>query len=213
MSSRRLLQVILLLGVLGPAPASAVVVYDTFALGTSGASVLLGQINAFDLQYAYPFVVSGGNYPLESITLGLYRDNDVGTNDGGDYALLLRADDGGLPGDVLEEWTLVNDLPMLMVSERTFVSLDTPTLLNGQTYWVNLRTEPGTGSGSWFGSNGSSPDLVFAQTGALDPTWLQPQPSFDILPLMTVEGPEPSQVLLAAVGALVLSSLARRRRA
>jgi hypothetical protein len=86
-----------------------------------------------------------------------------------------------------------------------------PTLLEGQRYWVNLTVTPGTGAASWRGTGTNAPDMRFAQSLGDDPTWLEPSNPF-ILPRMMIETPEPSQGVLAAVGALVLWLSGRVRR-
>jgi hypothetical protein len=200
MTLRRALRFLLLLGALGPAPASAVVVYETYSLGNDNMSALLNPV-----QYAYPFDVSGGNFPLEMITLSLFAN----TSPGPAFILRLRDDDAGEPGNILEEWDF-QGLPMTVVTDVEFVSVVTPTLLDGQRYWVNLTVESGIG-GSWRGTGTETADMKFAQTLGPNPVWLDPNPDF-VLPRMMVEAPEPGQALLAAAGALVLSVASRARR-
>jgi hypothetical protein len=127
-----------------PSATRALVVYDTFALGESPyLYVPLGEIAGNDVQYAYPFdmPIDSGNLPLETITLRL-MDSSVLADPKGDFTLLLREDDGGTPGAVLEEWTITGDLPTL--TNVTFDSVTQPLLLEAATYWLNLKMEGGT---------------------------------------------------------------------
>jgi hypothetical protein len=189
-----------------PSTARALVVYDTFATGQGSIDIIAGQYNGKDLQYAYPFdmPLDSGNVPLETITVRLR--NPVGTH--GDFTLRLRADDNGVPGAVLEEWTSTADLP-----DETNVQFDSvalPVLLQGATYWLNLKIEAGTGEGWWMATIPESVNFLYAETGVLDPTWLVPGSPY-LVGLATVVVPEPDSFWLGAAGAAALVSLRRQR--
>jgi len=192
-----------------PSTARALVVYDTFALGQGAVDVIVGQFNSKDLQYAYPFdmPLDSGNRPLETITVRLRHSPGAGTP-AGDYTLRLRADDNGAPGAVLEEWTLTANLPD--ETNVPFASVTQPLLLQGATYWLNLKIEAGTGVGLWMAAIPKSLDLLYAETGVLDPTWLAPVDPF-LVGLATVVVPEPDSLWLGAAGAAALVSLRRQR--
>ncbi len=190
-----------------PSAAQALVVYDTFATGQGDPDIQIGQITGQDLQIAYPFdmPLDSGAYPLETITVRLR--NPGGTH--GDFRLRLREDAGGTPGAVLEEWTFTTDLPS--ETDVTFDSLTQPLLLQGATYWLNLKIEAGTGEGWWMATIPRSSDSLYATTGALDPTWLVPAAIPYPVGLATVVVPEPDQLWLGAAGAAALVSLRRQR--
>jgi hypothetical protein len=184
-------------------PAAADVIYDTFPFGAHPTDAApIGQNGTFDFQAAYPFDVTG-SYILESITLSLYNQS------GADFVLLLREDEGGVPGAVLEQWTFVNNLPPLQSIVHEFVSVDLPGLGGGQRYWMNLRALPGTGFGAWNGSLALTEDMLFAQAADLDPPWMTPGEPY-LVALATVV-PEPGQLVLLAAGAAVLAARGLRR--
>lgn len=194
-----------------PSTARSLVVYDTYPLGQGEFSAILGQFQGNDLQYAYPFDMppDSGNRPLATILLRIGHSPDVGTPKG-DFTLLLRADETGVPGAVLEAWTITNDLPSEI--DVSFDSVMQPLLLQGAAYWLDLKVEAGTGQGLWLGTPPPTMDFLFAQTGVLDPTWLAPSSPFNVgLTLATVTVPEPDSSWLGAVGAAALASLRRQR--
>ena len=204
----RSLSLLALALVLAPpaAPAAAVVVYDTYAAGQGTPARLVGEPLDIvrNLQYADPFVVSGTFLQLESITLGLRH----GAGATGDFRVLLRDDDAGKPGTVLEEWVITDQF-----NDDTDVLLDSvthPALSDGATYWINVKIVNGENRGSWLVSNQESDDWLFHTGGALNPPWQSP-PDLQPLGLATVEAPEPGQALLLAVGALLLAAPLRRR--
>lgn len=192
----------------GASAARAAVVYDTYGLGIGGNSAIVGQFNSRDFQWAYPFDIPAGtgNVPLESITVRLRHSPDPLAQPG-DFTLRLREDADGVPGDVLESWTFTNVLAS--ATDIEFVSVLTPALLEGGTYWINMKVEEGTGFGLWLCAEPESPDVLTAETGVLDPTWAPPVTP--LLALATVEVPEPAHALLVVAGALVLAPFRRRR--
>jgi hypothetical protein len=148
-----------------------------------------------------------GDRPLDTITLRLRHSPAPGAIRG-DFTLRLREDDGGAPGAVIEEWTITDEL--LTETNVTFDSLAQPLLLQGASYWLNLKVEAGTGTGSWIATIPESTDFLFAHTGALDPTWLVPVQPF-LVGLATVVVPEPASLSLGAAAAAALLCLRRQR--
>ncbi len=193
-----------------PARAPAEVIYDTFQFGEDPVDAApIGVSPPFVLQIAYPFDVTV-DHRLESITLSLWTDPD-GTSENADFLLRLREDDAGLPGNVLEEWTLLNTFGPGQTVVHEFVSVDTPLLLDGQRYWVNLGALDDMGFAAWNGSLANTTDFVSAREGGLNPPWLSFTTPY-MLALVTIEAPEPGQTLLLAAGAAVLAAGALRRR-
>jgi MYXO-CTERM domain-containing protein len=187
--------------------AQALVVYDTFALGDGDLDVILGQqINGNDIQIAYPFdmPLASGDRPLETITLRLR--NPGGTS--GNFTLRLREDVGGVPGPVLEEWSLTTDL--VSETDVDFVSVTHPVLVEGAAYWLNLKIDAGTGVGWWMATIPKTMDLLYANTGDLDPSWLVPASDY-LIGLATVVVPEPASSWLGVVGVAALVALRRQR--
>jgi hypothetical protein len=204
----RTLAIGLLAAWLLPGAVRADVLYDTYQYGDMLPSRATGQVpntGGKDFQYADPFTVSGGDFELSQLTLRFRHDAGAF----GHFEILLREDDGGFPGTVLEQWTLTD-----LYSVATDVVLPStlhPTLTDSTQYWVNVRVAGGTGWGSWRATGQLAEAWVYAETGALDPTWLAATDQFG-LGLVTVEAPEPAQALLALLGAALLAPLARRRR-
>jgi hypothetical protein len=196
---------------LAAAPALAgtsQVVYDTFDLPDGDTDAIIGQFNDNDLQLAYPFVVPEGvNAPLESVTLRLRHSPDPAVGKG-DFIVRLREDDAGEPGAVLEEWTFTT-----VINSETdvdFPSAELTILHENQTYWLNVLIAAKSGVGLWIAAQPRTQDLLFAVTGGLDPAWQVPPDPF-LIGFASVVVPEPAQLSLALVGALVLAPLGRRR--
>ena len=207
------LRLLLLLAValaLPAGPAAAVAVYDTYAAGQGSPARLVGEPLEIsrNVQYADPFVVSGTFLQLESITIGLRH----GAGASGDFRILLRADDAGKPGTVLEEWIITDQF-----NDDTDVLLNSvthPPFTDGATYWINVKIVNGVNRGSWLVSNQESAAWLFSLGGALNPQPPQPwesPPDPQALGLVTVEAPEPAKALLLAVGAALLAVPLRRR--
>jgi hypothetical protein len=196
---------VLLLAV-APTPARAATVYETYSLPDGPTDAIIGQFNNRDLQLAYPFEVPAGiRAPLDFVKLRL-RHADP-THGIGDVTVRLRADDGGEPGAVLESWTHTQQLPF--ETDVQFDSLLQPPLLEGATYWLNVKVEPGTGECYWMATNETTPDMLFAFTGGLNPVWQEPANPY-LLTFAQVEVPEPAHALLVLAGAAVLAPLRRR---
>jgi hypothetical protein len=196
---------------LAAAPALAgtsQVVYDTFDLPDGDTDAIIGQFNDNDLQLAYPFVVpTAVNALLETVTLRLRHSPDPNVAKG-DFIVRLREDDGGEPGAVLEEWTHTTVLNSETNVE--FASVAQPVLHGDQTYWLNVLIAANTGVGLWIAAEPRTEDLLFAVTGGLDPAWQAPADPF-LIGFASVVVPEPAQLSLALVGALVLAPFGRRR--
>jgi PEP-CTERM motif len=204
----RTLAVGLLAAWLLPGAVRADVLYDTYQYGDMLPSRATGQVpntGGRDFQYADPFTVSGGDFQLTQLTLRFRHD--VGAL--GHFEILLRDDDAGFPGAVLEQWTLTDLYPT--ATDVVLPSALHPNLADSARYWVNVRVAGGTGWGSWRATDHMSSEWLYAETGALDPTWLAATSQFG-LGLVTVEAPEPAQALLALLGAALLAPFARRRR-
>jgi hypothetical protein len=184
------------------------VVYDTFDLNDGDTDAIIGQFQANDLQLAYPFVPQKGvRALLETVTLRLRHSPDPVVMKG-DFIVRLREDDGGEPGPVLEEWTFTDVLNAETNVE--FVSVAQPVIEGEQTYWLNVLIAPATGQGLWISAQPRTRDLLFANTGGLDPVWQEPPNPF-LIGFASVVVPEPAQLCLALVGALVLAPFGRRR--
>ena len=187
------------------APAAGVAVYDTYAAGKGAPSRLVGKPLDVDrnLQYADPFVVSGTALLLESITIGLRH----GAGQIGDFEILLREDDAGEPGAVVEQWTVTDQFNV--DTDVELPSVTNAPLADGATYWINVRIVGTEERGSWLVSVQESDEWLFSLEGGLNPPW-GPPPEVQPLGLVTVEAPEPAQALLLAVGAGLLAGRLRR---
>jgi hypothetical protein len=188
--------------------ARAVTVYDTYPLGDGPDDILVGQFMGKDLQYAVPFVVplDAGDYALDAITLRLQHSPDPMIPKG-DFTLLLREDAGGEPGTALESWSYTQTANG---TDIAFPSVQAPVLLAGETYWLNLKIDAGTGQGIWNGVDATGLDFLYAETGGLNPTWLAPANPFPVGFARVDTVPEPGRSLMLAAGGAMLAALRRR---
>ena len=199
----------LLLAASYPSAAGALVVYDTYALGAGQNQVIVGQFNNKDFQYAYPFDTGAVMVStLESVTVRLRHSPDPSAPKG-DFTVEVREDDGGEPGNVLESWTITGNLTT--ETDVVFDSVALPTLNGGSAYWLNMKTAAGTGFGLWAAADPLTQDMLFAETGALNPVWMPPVNPF-LIGLAMIEVPEPAHALLVLAGAAVLAPFRRTRR-
>ena len=88
--------------------AHAAILYDS----TGGAPTVLWLVGTDNTpppvinQPANGFILSGGNFFLDEVTVKLIRFAG-----GGDFAIRFWSDAGGKPGTLLESWTVPGDIP------------------------------------------------------------------------------------------------------
>jgi hypothetical protein len=197
--------------------AGSITVYSNFGAGNSynccngytesGA----GSFTGFNALQAMAFTnATGQNLTLTQIDIA---DSFVAGNNS--MTLNLYADNGGVPGAVLESWT-VNNLPDLgtcCTIETVFDSMGV-VLQNGATYFLAPASDNVTWEAwNWNTTAASGAGALSTDGGA---TWApgpyDPNGAFDVLGKATV--PEPSAMLLmgtALVGILAGLHLGLRR--
>lgn len=225
---RRLAWCGMLLGLTGPARAAdPVVIHDTLAHdGPRNVNRLVGclvstsgcdQPSDPSFQWADFFVVSGGDYELDAITLRFFTS-------GGNIVVRLWDDAGGVPGNLLETLPVIPG-PIGSTSDKTTQSVTKPLLLDGATYWFSVAMENALQAASWRAADDCtlfSNDLLFATTNLEPTTWsvLAPEPGVPSCPsppgaffgVARVTAPEPERVLLHASALTLVGVLARGRR-
>jgi PEP-CTERM motif len=198
--------------------AGTITVYNNFGAGNSydccnaytesGA----GSFTGFNSLQAMAFTnATGQNIALTQIDIA---DSFVAGNNS--MTLNLYADNGGVPGGVLESWT-VNNLPALGTCCAISTVLDSAgvVLQNGSTYWLAPASDNVTWEAWNWNTTGANGNGALSTDGGT--TWApgpyDPNGAFDVLGTAV---PEPSAVLLmgtALIGILVGLHLGLRRAA
>lgn len=205
MRSRRILA-LLALPVLGLAlapGAGAATIYSTFGHGDtfSGGGWLIKSGNA----PASSFVVApGADFRFESAELAL------STSFAGEVTIRLHDDSGGVPGVVLETFTL--DLANSAGAIHGVTSTLTPVLSSGETYWISTIGVGGyTGAWNWSpAAKGLA--YTFAGAGQWAPYPTLEAGAFRVNGVSLAAVPEPASLAMAGLGILGVAGLAIRRR-
>jgi hypothetical protein len=128
----------------------------------------------------------------------------------------LQNDNAGLPGSLIEGF-MVTNLPSFGSSSSgnlvTAFSVLMPTLVAGTQYWVSALEGASNTLDAWnFNSIGQSGTASSSLNGGT--TWISDPPN-TLLPAFRVDSavPEPTNLLLLAIGATGLIGYSRRRRA
>jgi hypothetical protein len=133
MSHGKTIRFYLLVLLLGAAPSHASVLVSN--LGEPP----IAEFNTSNFVIGGSFSTAGGSYTLHSVTVSVFS-NSSGTSE-----LRLRADDAGLPGELIESLGAVTI--GMGSSQVTYDSLGT-TLDADTTYWITLG-ENGSGDFQW----------------------------------------------------------------
>jgi len=195
-------RILLALGMLlisSNAVAGTRVAYDTYAFGAAGTQRPVGNTaSGTHVQWADPFLMSGGDGKLERVILRLRTE--IFSIDPTEVEVRLREDDGGLPGTILESWTVADNIGA--DTDLSLESLALPLLLDGETYWVNLAALAPTGTAAWTNAAGTETmDFLVADGMGVDPAWAPPSANVP-LGLLAVEVPEPAPALLGILAIL-----------
>jgi len=162
-----------------------------------------------DYQPAFAFTPGTTAY-LTQVDLALYNAANGAEGEG---VISVMTDSGGLPGSVIEQWTLTPGSNQVY----TLTSELNPLLTAGTQYWLEATDTLGAGGVIGWDANSISETGSYAdmETGS----WVlensnAPQGAFDIL-ANTVNpnptAPEPSSLALLGTGAALLV-LARKKR-
>ena len=197
----------------------AAVLHDTLA-GTTTASWLVGVTeNEVDPnnpgppttinQPADSFVVTGGSFLFDSMTLGLASTDILdlfGGGPGTDYSVRLWDDSGsGTPGTLLESFTVVDSASI--VGDVVLSSVLHPLLSNGATYWVSAALTDDESHGLWRAVDVPTHGRATTFSSSEAPSWFATG-STDAFSLQITGTPvpEPASLALACV-AMLLGSL------
>ncbi len=201
---------------LAASTARADILFNNFApnntyLGNAGWTVINGGPVQAHIEEAATFSVTGGDFFLASLDLAvghLFGPNTL--------HVFIHADDNGVPGAVIEQTTVFDQMPTMSTSPTVcpppvHVALSRSTILEaGAWYWIHLSTDTTTGSWAAWNENivGDVGLRAFRENGG---PWMphtgHPRGTFRVL-----GNPVPAPGALAAMGLGVCPLVRRRRR-
>ncbi len=208
---------LLLVLALAPSCARADVLFDNFApgntyLGNAGWTLINGGPLQAHVEDAAVFSVIGGSFYLTSLDLAvghLFGPNVL--------HVYIHADAGGLPGAVLEQTTVIDQMPTMSTSPTlcpppVHVPLAGTTLLTpGVSYWIHLSTDTTTDSWAAWNENTTGDIGLRADRwdgGPWTPHTGHPRGTFRVFGDVV---PAPGAAPITALGLGLLAT--RRRRA
>jgi len=190
---------------LGPSNAYS----DTFGSLVSGAAGLGGQF----AETAAPFTPSS-DFQFGQIDIALVWNGGLVGSGSNSVVLTLNSDSNGLPGAVLETWSLVGTAPFSFDPSPIVqtVSATAPLeLLAGAQYWVVAAPGSSVSRNAWY-ANTLGVTTPFAHnlgSGFELDTNGVPTPAFDV---QDSTAPEPSTLALYAISLVALGTVVRCRR-
>lgn len=184
--------------------SAATVIFSSFGAGDSFAndsgSVITGADCFIGTQsIGNAFTVSGGDYQLGRIEVATFMvsgDNSLKVS--------LTADNGGLPGTVIESFSLTDSMSHFSGTILSIPSITNPQLQNGGVYWVVLEAGAPNTEAIWCSSQ-PHVDGTSAWNNGVE--WGSNAPYFQAFRVTAV--PESSSYVLLGLGA---SGLVLRRR-
>lgn len=180
-------------------------IFSNYGSGASGAYAVYGTNTIGGLDTASAFTPSA-TATFDSFTIS--ADFFGGTPA---FILELAADSGGLPGAVLEEYSISLPAPSGLSSPTTVLSTVHTALFAGTQYWAVLAADPGNpdGKGEWYANPLGTSGGAQYESGS----WSL---SGGIAgPLLEVDGstaPEPSTVAMLGMGMAGLFWVRKHRR-
>lgn len=192
-----------------PASARAGIIYNNFGAGDS-YNPIFGHFVGFDGTDTYVqadqfTATNSGKLSSITVAMGIADSSPSAT-----VTLELRADSGGLPGSLIESFSVPVTQSFGSDSPITVASAVTPNLAAGTKYWL-VASNPNNFVGWNFNSTG---DVGLVGTG-IDGGALQTYTDTrDVFRLNTadVSTPEPASIALLSTGLLGLAGFRMRRR-
>ena len=124
---------------------------------------IFSEVNSFpgiDRDVACPFTVSGGSFPLDRIEVAA-----ILTDGANELDIWLMDDDNGVPGGIVEAFTIVGQMGDFQQINPPIVATSTGTQLNdGETYWVVLSVPDLTTWGAWNLNDTDDQGTTFVRT-------------------------------------------------
>jgi hypothetical protein len=185
--------------------ASGATLYDT-TIRTPAEYWLVGKSTQSSLvnQPAEGFILSGGSFRLDQITLALSRSAESG-----DFAVRFWRDAGGKPGTLLESWSVSGSIPSLVMLS----SVSHPTLNSGIGYWVSAALPDNVSSGLWQAVNYPTQGSSVALSNSTSATWFFASRTNALsLKITGTPVPEPSTLVLGCAGGAATGLVLLRRR-
>lgn len=185
-----------------------VVLQDTTGLPIIGNQLVgMADNDGYINQPANAFVVSGGDYMLESLSLELVSTTLVdGPAD--NYEIRLWTNDVNKPGTLLESIEIPNSSNLTGIT--TVFSVLSPILSNGTTYWVSAALPDDQGEGWWSMVQGTSLGSAIALSGSESAQWFPVPVNFTLYSLKVTGTPVPEPATLALLALGSLMTLRRR---
>jgi hypothetical protein len=160
--------------------------------------------------YAQEFVTGNSSVVLSSIIVPLGDASGTFT-----AAADLVADNSGLPGSSVLTLFTVPTIPTGSATDLTFTPTSSVTLKANTDYWFVLSAT-GSGSYQWQYTNtlsASFPNYAVSSSNTMGATWtVGTPPGPFLLGANAAAVPEPSSLVLAAIGLLALGMVVRARR-
>jgi hypothetical protein len=182
---------------LGPSNASAAAGYDV-----AGTAITCCGFQ----EVAAPFTPSS-NFQFGQIDIALFNTGSPAFGDANSVVLTLNSDSNGLPGSVLESWTLTGMPNAFTPDTVQTVSASAPlTLSSGVQYWVVASPESSNSDNDWAENSVgvfSGTDVAFNSGSGFFVfgygNW--EEPAFDV---QAWSSPEPGTLALDTIALLAL---------
>ena len=205
--------------------ATALTLFCISSIATSNAEIIIhdttGFANSFRFlvglssgsnkinQPADSFVVSGGSYWLESITLELTSSSRQSGGTPGNYEIRIWNTDVDKPGNILESMTLLESDSLS--GDSTVYSVSKPLLSDGNTYWISAALPDNQSRGLLRTARTATNGQALAFSGNADPEWIASGATQAFrLKITGILVPEPSSIALAGLSLLGVA-IGRRR--
>ncbi|PYX08220.1 MAG: hypothetical protein DMG88_11615 [Acidobacteria bacterium] len=131
------------------------------------------------------------------------------------FTLALMSTNGGLPGSILESWSLTTTFHLALCNHCFETALSTlhPVLQGGTQYWLVVFPSSDM-DGGWFASNDAQGTSAFSSDRGK--TWTPHANSqmgaFDVRGISNTAVPEPSTIILLGSGLLGITAARRKTR-